>query len=196
VADVAGFLASRRKKVTLPSVLPLVEVEKFIANEHVLAVPVVVAKVTDEEPLRVPEGSIPVLSQPFGLNIWHILEDIEIMSDDSVGVANDNMGASPKAAEGVPERAMSSIPEAGNSSRALTSKRPRSLTPAGVEKRTELRRSNASEASGASSSKSTVEIKPEGPIGPLEGSWLNLEGILKATPSKSWSTLSITKVFG
>jgi hypothetical protein len=62
VADVAGFLASRRKKVVAPSVPPLVEVEKFMANEPILAVPVAVAKATDEEPLRVLEGSIPVLS--------------------------------------------------------------------------------------------------------------------------------------
>jgi hypothetical protein len=56
VADVAGFLASRRKKAVPPSVPPLVEVEKFIANEPVLAVPVVVAKVVEDEPLRVSEG--------------------------------------------------------------------------------------------------------------------------------------------
>jgi hypothetical protein len=142
-----------------PSVPPLVEVEKFMANEPVLAVPVAVAKVADEEPLRVPEGSIPVLSQPLGSNIRHILEDIEMMSDDSVGVAGDNMGASPKAAEGVPGRALSPIPEAGNASRAPTPGKPRGPTPEGVGKGAESRRSNASEASGASSSESTAEIK-------------------------------------
>jgi hypothetical protein len=149
-------------KVVPHSVPPLVEVEKFMANEPVLAVPVAVAKVADEEPLRVPEGSIPVLSQPFGSNIRHILEDIETMSDDSVAVAGDNMGASPKAAEGVPGRALSPIPEAGNASRAPTPGEPRSPTPEGVGKGAESRRSNASEASGALNSESTTEIKPEG----------------------------------
>jgi hypothetical protein len=196
VADVAGFLASQRKKAMPSLVPPIVEVEKFIANEPILAVPVAVAKVPEEEPLRVPEGSIPVLSQPLGLNIWHILEDIEMMSDDSVGLAGDNIGASPKAAEGVPGRALSPIPEVGNSSRAPTLMRPRSLTPKGVEKGTESRRSNTSEASGASSSESTIEIKPEGSNWTVGGSWLNLEGILNVTPSRPWSTLSITMVFG
>jgi hypothetical protein len=102
-ADVARFLASRRKKAVPLSILPLGEVEKFIANEPVLAVPVAVAKVAEEEPLRVPEGSIPILSQPLGSNIRHILENIEMMSDDSMGLADNNMGTSPKAAEGFPE---------------------------------------------------------------------------------------------
>jgi hypothetical protein len=162
VAEVTGFLASRRKKAVPPSVSPLVEVEKFMTNEPVLAVPVAVAKVADEEPLRVPEGSIPVLSQPLGSNIQHILEDIKMMSDDSVGVAGDNMGASPKVAEGVPGRVLSSIPEAGNTSRAPTLGKPRSPTPEGVGKGAESRRSNAFEASGASSSESKAEIKLEG----------------------------------
>jgi hypothetical protein len=158
VVDVAGFLAFRRKKAVLPPVPPLVEVEKFIANEPVLAVPVATAKMADEEPLRVPEGSIPVLSQPLGLNIQHILEEIEMILDDSVGIAGDNMGASPKAVAGVLGRTLSPIPEAGNSSRTPTLKRPRSLTPARVEKEMESRRSKASEAPEASSSESTVEI--------------------------------------
>jgi hypothetical protein len=113
VADIAGFLASRRKKAVPPSVPPLVEVEKFIVNEPVLAVPVAVAKVAEEEPLRVPEGSIPILSQPLGSNIRHILEDIEMMSDDSVGLAGDNMEASPKAAEGVRRKDLVPDPRSG-----------------------------------------------------------------------------------
>jgi hypothetical protein len=51
VVDVVEFLASRRKKVVLPPVPPLTEVEKFIANEPVLTVPVAVAKMVEEEPL-------------------------------------------------------------------------------------------------------------------------------------------------
>jgi hypothetical protein len=185
VADVAGFLASRRRKAVPPSVPPLVEVEKFMANEPVLAVPVAVAKVADEEPLRVPEGSIPVLSQPLGSNIRHILEDIEMMSDDSVGVAGDNMGASPKAAEGVPGRALSPIPEAGNASRAPTPGKPRSPTPEGVGKGAESRRSNASEASGALSSESSAEIKPEGANWTVGGKLAKLGGDFKSNPFKA-----------
>jgi hypothetical protein len=56
VADIVRFLASRRKKAVPPLVSPLVEVEKFITNKPVLAVPVAVAKVAEEEPLRVPGG--------------------------------------------------------------------------------------------------------------------------------------------
>jgi hypothetical protein len=193
--DVAKFLASWRKKVVLPPVLPLVKVEKFIANEPVLAVPVMVAKVVDEEPLRVPEGSIPILSQPLGSNIQHILEEIEMMLDDSVGIAGDNMGASPKAVAGVLGRTLSPILETGNSSRALTPERPQSPTPAGVEKEMESRRSKASEASEASSSKSTVEIQPERANWTVGGNWLSSEGTLRATPSRLWLTLSTTRVF-
>jgi hypothetical protein len=185
VADVVGFLASQRKKAVPPSVPPLMEVEKFIANEPVLAVPVTVAKVAEEEPLRVPEGSIPVLSQNLGSNIRHILEDIEMMSDDSVGLAGDNMGASPKAAEGVPKRSLSPIPKVGNSSRAPTPMRPRSLIPKGVEKGTESSRSNASEASGASSSESTVEIKLEGANWTVGGKLAKLGGDFKSNPFKA-----------
>jgi hypothetical protein len=183
--DVAGFLASRRKKAVPLSILPLEEVEKFIANEHVLAVPVAVAKVAEEEPLRVPEGSIPVLSQPLGSNIRHILEDIEMMSDDSVGLAGDNMGTSPKAAEGVPGRALSPIPELGNSSKAPTPMRPRSPAPEGVKKGTESRRSNASEASGASSSESTIEVKSEGANWTVGGKLAKLGGDFKSNPFKA-----------
>jgi hypothetical protein len=185
VADVSGFLASRRKKAAAHSVPPLVEVEKFIANEPVLAVPVVVAKVAEEEPLRAPEVSIPVLSQPFGSNIWHILEDIEMMSDDSVGLAGDNMGASPRAADGVPVRELSPIPEVGNSSRAPTLTRPRSSTPKGVEKEMESRRTNASEASGASSSENTIEIKSEGANWTVRGKLAKLGGDFKGNPFKA-----------
>jgi hypothetical protein len=120
--DVAGFLAFRRKKVILPSVPPLAEMEKFIANEPVLAVPVAVAQVVEEEPLRVPEGSIPILSQPLGSNIRHILEEIDVISEDSVGMADENMGISPKAVAGTLRKTLSPIPETGKSSRAPTPK--------------------------------------------------------------------------
>jgi hypothetical protein len=137
-------------------------VEKFIANEPILAVPVAVAQMVEEEPLRAPEGSIPILSQPLGSNIRHILEEIDMMLEDSVGMADDNMEASPKAVAGTLRKTLSPIPEIGNSSRAPTPKRPRSPTPAGVEKEIDSRRSQASKASEASGSESTAEIQPEG----------------------------------
>jgi hypothetical protein len=160
--DVVGFLAFRRKKVVLPSVPPLAAVEKFISNDPFLAVPVAVAQMVEEEPLRELEGSIPILSQPLGSNIQHILEKIDTMSEDSVGMANDNMEISPKAVAGALRKTLSPIPETRNSSRAPTPKRPRSPTPAGVEKEIDSRRSQASEASEASGSESTVEIQPDG----------------------------------
>jgi hypothetical protein len=178
-ASVAGFLASRRLNAAPLSIPPLGEVEKFIANEPVLAVPVAVARMAEEEPLRVPEGSIPVLSQPLGSNIRHILEEIEMMSDDSVGVAGDNMGTPLKAAEGVPGRALSPIPEVGNSSRAPTPARPRSPTP------DESRRLNASEAFRASSSEGTVEVKPEGANWTVGGRLAKLGGEFKGNPFKA-----------
>jgi hypothetical protein len=57
---------------------------------------------------------------------------------------------------------LSPIPEAGKSSRDLTPKRPRSLTPAEDKNEIGSRRSRAPEASEASGSKSTVEIQSEG----------------------------------
>jgi hypothetical protein len=184
-AGVAGFLASRRMSAAPLSIPPLGEMEKFIANEPVLAVPVAMARVAEEEPLRASEGSIPVLSQPLGSNIRHILEEMEMMSDDSVGVAGDNMGTPLKAAEGVPGRVLSPIPEVGNSSRAPTPARPRSLTPDGVEKGTESRRLNASEASRASSSEDTVEVKPEGANWTVGGRLAKLGGEFKSNPFKA-----------
>jgi hypothetical protein len=113
------------------------------------------------------------------------LEDIEMMSGDSVGLASDNMGASLKAVEGVPGRALSPILEVGNSSRAPTPMRPRSPTPKGVEKGTKSRRSNAFEASGASSSESTVEIKLEGANWTVGGKLAKLGGNFKSNPFKA-----------
>jgi hypothetical protein len=178
-AGVAGFLASRRLNAAPLSIPPLGEVEKFIANKPVLAVPVAVARMAEEEPLRVPEGSIPMLSQPFGSNIRHILEEIEMMSDDSVGVAGDNMGTPLKAAEGVPGRALSPIPEVGNSSRAPTPARPRSPTP------DEPRRLDVFEASRASSSEGTVEVKPEGANWTVGGRLAKLGGEFRSNPFKA-----------
>jgi hypothetical protein len=67
--NVAGFLAAWRKKFAPSSVMRLAEVEAFIANEPVLAVPLNTTKLVEEEPLQAPEGSIPsLLDHPLGLN--------------------------------------------------------------------------------------------------------------------------------
>jgi hypothetical protein len=184
--DVAGFLASQRKKVVLPSVPRLAEVEAFIANEPVPAIPVAVAKPVEEEPLRAPEGPIPsLLNHPLGSNIQHILEDIDMELEDSVGMADDNMGPSPLAAMRTPRKALSPIPEVGTSSRAPTPKRPRSLTPVEVEKEGASRRSRASEASRTSGSESTAEIQSEGANWTVGGKLAKLGGDFKGNPFKA-----------
>jgi hypothetical protein len=113
--DVAGFLASRRKKAELPSVPRLAEVEAFIANKPVPVVPVAVAKLVGDEHLRMLEGPTPsLLIKPLGSNIQHILDDIDMELEDSVGMADDNMGPSPVAAMRVPRKILPRYPKRGN----------------------------------------------------------------------------------
>jgi hypothetical protein len=101
--DVAGFLASRRKKAELPSVPRLAKVEAFIANELVPVIPVAVVNLVREEPLRALEGPIlSLLNKPLGSNIQHILDDINMESEDSMGMADENIGPSLLAAKRVP----------------------------------------------------------------------------------------------
>jgi hypothetical protein len=184
--NVAGFLATRRKKVAPPSVPCLEEVKAFIANEPVLAVPVNAARPVKEEPLQAPEGSIPsILDHPQGLNIWHILEDIDMESKESVGMAGDNMGPSTTVAAKTPQKVLSPIPEARTSSRALTPQRPRSPTPIEVEKATGSKRPRASEASKASDSESSGEIQPEGANWTVGGKLAQIGEDLKGNPFKA-----------
>jgi hypothetical protein len=92
VTNVADFLAARRSQAPPPSVPRVEDVAAFLANEPVLAVPVNIAGLV-EETLQALEGPIPsVLNHPLGLNIQHILEDIDIESKGSVGMADDNLG--------------------------------------------------------------------------------------------------------
>jgi hypothetical protein len=103
--NVTGFLAARRSQAPPPSVPRVEDVAVFLANEPVLAVPVNVAGLV-EEPLQAPEGPIPsVLNHPLGSNIQHILEDINIESEDSVGMAGDNLGLYPMATTQTPPAA-------------------------------------------------------------------------------------------
>jgi hypothetical protein len=139
-----------------------------------------------EEPLRAPEGSIPsLLNKPLGSNIQHILEDIDMELEDSVGMADDNMGPSPLAAMRVPRKALSPISKTGKSSRVSTPKGPRSLTPTKVEKEIDSRRSRASEALEASGFESTAEIQSEGANWTVGGKLAKLGGNFKGNPFKA-----------
>jgi hypothetical protein len=132
--NVASFLVARRKQIPPPSVPRMADVEAFLANEPVEAVLVNVAELNLEEPIQVLGGPIPsILNHLLGLNIQHILEDINMDLEESVKMADDNMGPSTAAATKTPRKPLSPIPEVGATSRALTPKRPRSSTPVGVD---------------------------------------------------------------
>jgi hypothetical protein len=69
VANVASFLAARRRQAPPPFVPRVKEVAAFLANEPILAVPVNVVGLV-EEPLVAPEGPIPsMLNRQLGSNI-------------------------------------------------------------------------------------------------------------------------------
>jgi hypothetical protein len=109
--NMAGFLAARRGQA-LPSFMPRVEeVAAFLANEPILPVPVNAVGLV-EEPLKTSEGSIPfMLDRPLGSNIHHILEDLEMGFEGSVGMADNNLGPSTTAATQTPRKPLSTIPE-------------------------------------------------------------------------------------
>jgi hypothetical protein len=65
-----------------------------------------------------------MLNHPLGSNNQHILEDLDMESKESVGMADDNMGLSTTTAIKIPRKPLSPIPEVGASSLALTPKRP------------------------------------------------------------------------
>jgi hypothetical protein len=123
-----------------------------------------------------------------------MLNDIDVESEDFVGMADDNMGPSPLAATRVPRKVLSPIPEAGKSSRAPTLKRPRSLTPAEVEKEIGSSRSRAFEAPEASGFESTTEIQRRGQTGSSGGDWPSLAETSRATPLRRWWISSTTRL--
>jgi hypothetical protein len=94
-------------------------------------------------------------------------------------------GLLPPLAVRTPRKVLSPIPEAGTSSRALTPKRPRSLTPVGVEKAIGSKRPRASEASKASDSESSAEIQSEGANWTVGGKLAQIGGDLKGNPFKA-----------
>jgi hypothetical protein len=101
--NVAGFLAARRRTTPLPSMPRMADVEAFLANEPILVVPVKVIELVAEKPLHAPMGPIPsMLNHPLCSNIQHILEDLDMESKESVGMADDNMGPSATVTVGTP----------------------------------------------------------------------------------------------
>jgi hypothetical protein len=158
----------------------MADVEAFLANKPVLVVLVNVVK-SVEEPLRALDGPIPsMLNHPLGLNIHHILDDLDMESKESVGMADDNIRPSTAAAVRTPQKFLSPIPKTWAFSRAPTPKRPRSPTPTGFDGASRSKRPRASKAhkaSDASDSESTVEIRPEGANWTIGGKLTKLEGI-------------------
>jgi hypothetical protein len=187
--NVTGFLVVQRKQAPPPSVPRMADVEAFLANEPVLAVPVKVLEPVAKEPLQAPEGPIPsLLNHPLGSNIQHILEDIDMDSEESVGMADDNIGPFGAAAAKTPQKPLSPISEAGSSSRASTPKRPQSPTHARVDRALGSKRPRASDvpkASGASDSESSAEIQPERANWMIGGRLAKLGGDLKVNPFKA-----------
>ena len=73
-------------------------IKAFLANEPVEVIPMNVIEPVVEEPIQAPAGPIPsVLCHPLGLNIQHILEDIDMDLEESVGMG-DNQTRPPNAA--------------------------------------------------------------------------------------------------
>ena len=133
--NVANFLAAWRKQIPPPFVLPMVDVEAFLANEPMEAILVKAVKPVAEEPIQALGGPIAsILNHPVDSNIQHILKDIDMDLEESMGMGDYNIGPSIAAAEKTSQMPLSLIPEVGVSSRASTPKRPRSLTPAEVDR--------------------------------------------------------------
>jgi hypothetical protein len=131
VVNVASFLSTKRNQIPSPYVLCVADVEAFMAIEPIEAVLMNAVESVLEESLQAPGGPIPsILNHPPGSNIQHILEDIDMDSEESTGMGDDNMGPSTTAAARTPQKPLSPIPEVGATSRASTPKRPQSLTPA------------------------------------------------------------------
>ena len=84
----ANFLAARRKQPLKPDVPNVAKVEAFLANKPIEVSPVNVAGPVLEEPLQVIWDPIPELDldHPLGSNIQHILEDLDLESEDLVGM--------------------------------------------------------------------------------------------------------------
>jgi hypothetical protein len=116
VTNVAGFLTARRGQAPPPSMLREEKVAAFLVNEPILAVPANAVGLV-EEPLRVPKGPIPsMLDRPLGSKIQHILKDLEMGSEESIGMADDNLGPCTADVAQAPRKPLSTILEIGASS--------------------------------------------------------------------------------
>ena len=102
-------------------------------------------------------------------------------SEESVGMEDNHTGPSNAVIEKTPRKHLSSIPEAGASSRAPTPKRPQSLT---LNETNRASRSKRPRASEASKSESSIEIQPEGANWTIGGKLAKLGGDLKGNPFK------------
>ena len=99
----ANFLANRKRQMPPPSVPRMDAVEAFLANEPVEAISLTVAGPALEEPIRAPDGPIPsALGHPLGSNIQHILEEIDMESEESVGIVDHHSGPPNAAVEKAP----------------------------------------------------------------------------------------------
>ena len=157
--NMANFLSNRRKLMPPPSVPRMDAIEAFLANEPVEAIPVIVAGPAVEEPIRALDGPIPsALGHPLGSNIQHILEEIDMESEESVGIVDHHSCPPNATVEKAPRRPMSQILEVGMSSRAVTSKRSRDPI-FGEDDRVSM--SKRPRASEALESESSAEIQPK-----------------------------------
>ena len=101
--NMANFLANRRRHVPPPSVPRMDAVEAFLANEPVEAILVTVTGPALKEPIQVPDSPIPsALGHPLGSNIQHILEEIDMELEESVGMVDHHLGPPNVAVEKAP----------------------------------------------------------------------------------------------
>ena len=161
--SVSNFLAAQRKQAPKPSVPSVVNVKAFLANELIEVSPVNVTRPVLEEPLQVIGSPISklVLDHPLGFNIQHILKDLDLETEDSMGMQGDNLGhpATHEEPAQVPSKPLSPIPEAKASSRMPTPDIPQSLTPTRVDRALGSKRP---QTSTASESESLDEVRVQG----------------------------------
>ena len=166
-----------------PPVPRMANVKTFLTNEPVEASLVNVAKLILVELLQAPRGPIPtesILGHPLGSNIQHILEDLDLKSEDLMGMGKGTATVrrpsihvevvKPQA------RPLSPIQEAGTTSRIATSKRPRSLTPVDANQASGLKRPHTTEASD---SENSVVVKPSEANQTIGGKLAKLKSDLK-----------------
>ena len=167
-----------------PYVPCMVDVEAFLVKEPIEASPVNAAGPVLAEPLQVPKGPIPkksILGHPMGSNIQDILDDLDLESENSIGMRADNVGHPTAEAEVVrpPLERLSLIREAEATFWIVTPTRPQSLTPALVNRALGSKRPCTSEASEF---ESFALVQPLGANWTVGGKLARLRGDLKGNP--------------